>query len=488
MPDPTEDRGPAAPRPLGDISPDLFPVPAWLRPRVGLLLGHRIGQVLAHTAGELLRVQIFDRSMTLAAQAFTSVFPLLLMLGALFGQRLRAALSDTVHLPAATQELFRDALGQSGLSSFGVAGCVIVLLSTTGLARALTRAYAAVWEVTGTPHGVRALWRWLATVLTLALLMVGTRVIGAVTEGFWFPRVSSGAALFLADCALTILVPRVLLAGRVPLRKLVAGGVIYGLLMLALRPAGGLYLPRTLRVSEERYGTIGLAFTYIGWLYVLSFALLLTAVLGRVLDEDLARLAARVQTRLTVARRSSTAGVHPPRMARRSSLGATMHPDSARVPTLSSKEIGMSETQQPQVAPTAPPTSPERSRATAWVGMIFFASIMLVIVGTFQIIQGLAALINDEYYLVTQDGLLISLDYTVWGWIHLIIGCVAIAAAVGILLGKPWAQAIAVLIAAVSIVANITFLAAYPVWSTIAIALDVLVIYALTVHGREVKY
>ena len=66
-----------------------------------------------------------------------------------------------------------------------------------------------------------------------------------------------------------------------PLRKLVTGGIIYGLLMLALRPVGGLFLSRSLEVSEERYGTIGLAFTYISRLYVLSFALLLAAVLGR---------------------------------------------------------------------------------------------------------------------------------------------------------------------------------------------------------------
>ncbi|HYN96550.1 MAG TPA: YhjD/YihY/BrkB family envelope integrity protein [Pilimelia sp.] len=282
--------------------PGLSAVPARLRPRAAPLLGHRIGQLLLHTVRELLRVQIFDRSMTLAAQAFTSVFPILIMLGALFGQRIRASLADTVHLPEATQHLFQEALRSSGMNSFGALGCLIVLLSATGLARALTRAYAAVWEVRGTPHGPAALWRWLVTVLALVLLMVGTRAIGATTAGLPLPHVLTGAILFVADCGLTVLVPRLLLGRCVPLRKLLAGGCAYALFMLALRPAGGLYLPRSLRVSEERYGTIGLAFTYISWLYVLSFALLVSAVVGRVLNDDVTRLAGQVRRRLAGAR------------------------------------------------------------------------------------------------------------------------------------------------------------------------------------------
>jgi hypothetical protein len=148
----------------------------------------------------------------------------------------------------------------------------------------------------------------------------------------------------------------------------------------------------------------------------------------------------------------------------------------------------MSETQQRRTTPDTPYEPPEPSRATAWVGLIFFASILLVIMGTLQFIQGLVALFNDEYYVVTRNGLLVSMDFTVWGWIHLAIGVAAVAASAGILLAKTWARTIAILVAAVSAVANITFLAAYPLWSTIVIALDILVIYAVSVHGREVTY
>lgn len=148
----------------------------------------------------------------------------------------------------------------------------------------------------------------------------------------------------------------------------------------------------------------------------------------------------------------------------------------------------MSETQQQRSAPDTPYEPPERSRATAWVGLIFFASIMLMILGTFQFLQGIVALVNDEYYLVTRNGLLITMDFTVWGWIHLLIGLAAVAASVGILVAKTWARTVAIIVAAVSAIANMAFLAAYPIWSTIVIALDILVIYAVSVHGREVTY
>jgi len=148
----------------------------------------------------------------------------------------------------------------------------------------------------------------------------------------------------------------------------------------------------------------------------------------------------------------------------------------------------MSDTQE-RASHTAgePYRAQRREEPTAWVGMIIFGGIMMLMMGAFQIIEGLVALFNDEYYLVTRNGLIISFDYTAWGWTHLIIGLIAVCAGIGVLLGQMWARVVGIIIAVVSALANIAFLSAYPVWSTIVIATDVLVIYALTVHGREVK-
>ena len=135
-------------------------------------------------------------------------------------------------------------------------------------------------------------------------------------------------------------------------------------------------------------------------------------------------------------------------------------------------------------APYGSHRQPER---TAWVGWIMFASVMLILVGTFQAIAGLVALFNDDYYLVTRNDLVISLDYTTWGWVHLLLGIVLVAAGLGLAVGQMWARVVGILVALLSAVVNIAFLAAYPVWSTIMIAIDVLVIWALTVHGKETK-
>lgn len=131
--------------------------------------------------------------------------------------------------------------------------------------------------------------------------------------------------------------------------------------------------------------------------------------------------------------------------------------------------------------------APRRTGPTGWLGVVLFGGIMLLMVGGFQIIQGFVALFRDEYYLVSPNGLVIELDYTAWGWTHLIIGLIAVATGVGVMVGQMWARVVGIVIAVVSALVNVAFLSAYPIWSTIVIAMDVLVIYALAVHGREAR-
>jgi hypothetical protein len=112
---------------------------------------------------------------------------------------------------------------------------------------------------------------------------------------------------------------------------------------------------------------------------------------------------------------------------------------------------------------------------------------MLVVVGAFQAIDGLVALFKDEVYLVREDGLVVNVDYTAWGWVHLILGIVLVAAGAAIFAGRVWGRTIGVIAAIISAVLNFAYIASYPVWSTLIIALDVLIIYALIAHGGELK-
>jgi hypothetical protein len=124
---------------------------------------------------------------------------------------------------------------------------------------------------------------------------------------------------------------------------------------------------------------------------------------------------------------------------------------------------------------------------TGWVGWVAFAGIMLVMVGAFHIIEGLVAVFRDEVFLVGRQGLVVNVDYTAWGWTYIIWGALTVLVGVCLLAGQLWARIVAVVVAMLSALGNIAFLPAYPVWSALMIAVDVLVIWAITVHGSEIK-
>jgi len=143
-------------------------------------------------------------------------------------------------------------------------------------------------------------------------------------------------------------------------------------------------------------------------------------------------------------------------------------------------------------APGSTPVTRRAARTTApeptgWVGWVTFAAIMMLMVGTFQVINGFIAIFDPGYYLVTASGLAVTVDYTVWGWVHLALGALTVGAGLGVLAGQTWARVVGMIFAGVSLIVNLGFTAAYPVWSLTVMALDVLVIYALAVHGREMQ-
>jgi hypothetical protein len=130
---------------------------------------------------------------------------------------------------------------------------------------------------------------------------------------------------------------------------------------------------------------------------------------------------------------------------------------------------------------------PVEGSQTAWAGWVVFGGVMMIMLGLIQVIQGLVALLDDKYFLVTKSGLVVSVDYTTWGWVHLVLGIVTGLTGVGLLAGNTLARVVGVAIATVSALVNLVFIPAYPIWSIIVITLDVIVIFAIVVHGRELK-
>jgi hypothetical protein len=126
----------------------------------------------------------------------------------------------------------------------------------------------------------------------------------------------------------------------------------------------------------------------------------------------------------------------------------------------------------------------DRPEPTGWVGFVFFAGIMLLVIGCFNVIYGLVALFKDTYFVVTRAGLL-GFDITTWGWITLILGIIEIFAGLAILGGQTWGRIVGIIVAFLSMLHQFSLMNANPLWSLLIIALDVVVIYALAAHGRE---
>ena len=124
---------------------------------------------------------------------------------------------------------------------------------------------------------------------------------------------------------------------------------------------------------------------------------------------------------------------------------------------------------------------------TGWTGWVVFASFMMMLLGVFQAIQGLVALFDDGFYLVRENGLVVEVNYNVWGTVHLLLGVLLLLSGAGVVTGNVAARTVGVILAGLSALANMVFIGAYPFWSILIITVDVLVIYALTVHGRELK-
>ena len=138
--------------------------------------------------------------------------------------------------------------------------------------------------------------------------------------------------------------------------------------------------------------------------------------------------------------------------------------------------------QDPTTSPPAvvPGEGAARPAAHGGAGWVVFAGVMLVLLGGFHVIEGLVALGGggaDAHLLVT--------DPAVWGWGHVALGVVAALVGLGLLAGAAVARVLGVVLALLSAVANLAFAGAFPVGSAVVVAVDLIVVYAITVHGGE---
>lgn len=128
----------------------------------------------------------------------------------------------------------------------------------------------------------------------------------------------------------------------------------------------------------------------------------------------------------------------------------------------------------------------EPAPPTAWAGWVVFGAMMMIALGAFHAVAGLVALLNDSYYTVATNRLVVTFDYTTWGWVHVSLGAIALVTGFGLMTGAMWARVLGVVVAFVSMIVNFGFIPAAPVWATMIIVLDALVMFAIIAHGNEV--
>ncbi|WP_030896731.1 MULTISPECIES: DUF7144 family membrane protein [unclassified Streptomyces] len=132
---------------------------------------------------------------------------------------------------------------------------------------------------------------------------------------------------------------------------------------------------------------------------------------------------------------------------------------------------------------THPTHEPTAKREWA-VGVMILGAVMLMIAGILGVLRGIAAIAEDDVFLTTSD-YVFEFDLTGWGWVHLILGAVAVLVSIGLFQASTWARVAGVIIAGLVIIANFLSLPYYPVWSVVMIAISGFVIWALCTVRKD---
>src|SRR5690606_6383671 len=117
---------------------------------------------------------------------------------------------------------------------------------------------------------------------------------------------------------------------------------------------------------------------------------------------------------------------------------------------------------------------------------VFFAASMLVLIGAMQLVQGFGALFNPDFFVVTTEHIF-AFNLTTWGWIHVILGIIALSSGIGLMTGARWARVVAMVITALAVLGSIVYITTFPFWSIFVLVIGGFVMYALTVHGAETE-
>jgi hypothetical protein len=124
---------------------------------------------------------------------------------------------------------------------------------------------------------------------------------------------------------------------------------------------------------------------------------------------------------------------------------------------------------------------------TGWVGWVWFAAFSILAVGLFNIVAGVAAAFSPNNVLSWTNNGVAVVDVSTWGWVHIILGALLVAAGLALFSGAGWARLVAIVLVVLNLIAQFVSLQTTPFWSLVIIVVDLVILWALTVHGDEVE-
>lgn len=244
--------------------------------------------------GRALDIQITDRMMALAAQAFLALMPLVIVLASAaptaVGDGMLDWMRSRLGLRGETRTNVQDLTAATSEAGLTVVGCLLVLLSATSFSRALQRVYERAWVLT--PGGLRSAWRPLAWIVGIVVYFVVIGLTVKVTHGGAALGVLRTLLVVAGSVALWWWTPFVLLSGRVRWRPLLPTAVFTMIGTVVFGQVSARYVPHLLSTNERRYGTIGVAFSIESWLVALFAVVIAATVLGAVVAQSAGRVGA----------------------------------------------------------------------------------------------------------------------------------------------------------------------------------------------------
>jgi len=123
-----------------------------------------------------------------------------------------------------------------------------------------------------------------------------------------------------------------------------------------------------------------------------------------------------------------------------------------------------------------------------WSGWVGFAALLMIVMGFLDFFQGLIAVIRDRYYVLTPQQIILF-DLTTWGWITLFWGIIVALAGFALLSGAGWARWFTIIAGSLNFFIELGFVGSsqYPLWALAVLAMNILVLYALTVRWSDVR-